>query len=76
MIHATRKILLGWSNQENYIGEAFSMDWSNMRKACNIVGGKDERKRLLSDQGVDKGVILKWIFKEVICKGVDKNYSA
>jgi hypothetical protein len=52
------------------------MDWSNMRKACNIVGGKDERKRLLSDQGVDKGVILKWIFKEVICKGVDKNYSA
>jgi hypothetical protein len=42
-------------------------------KSCNILAGKAERK---GDQGVDRIIILKWIFKEVGCKDVDKIYSA
>lgn len=75
MIHVTRKIMLGWANQENYTGD--ELVYTGVTWGMHETLGLETLKGIghSGDQGVDRSIILKCIFKGVVCKYVDKIYS-
>jgi hypothetical protein len=64
MIRTGHRILFALSNQEEYDGRGMWQVMEDRRGECWVVGGYLRERNYLEHLGVERRIILKWIFKK------------